>query len=551
MLSAEANRHEGYKSEQRHAATRAAVIGCICAYILAQTYRGYPLPSGLFIACVVTVHFITSCGLLLWIRRRPGESHPRHYVMTILDISGMTYMMAVGGAPFLLLYTVMQRMVVANGITYGPKSMKISTGEALISLAVVTYFNDYWRNNLFMVLTLASGMILVPTYIYMMLKRLELAYERAQEASISKSRFLAQASHDLRQPVHAISLFTACLRDAQLRAEELKMVDNIDRSLQSVSRLFKSLLDISTLDSGRVRPSIKPVAISEILEEILHQNKEAAQVDGTKLRAIACDVIVKTDRALFATMLQNIVNNAVKYAPGKEILIACRRRRDTLAVQVFDRGPGIPEGHRAKVFEEFHQVRRRGDKDVEGVGLGLAIVRRLGNVLNIDVALRSVIGRGTCITLSNLPISTDPIPLPRASSAISPGLEHGLRVLLVDDDETVLTATAILLRKWGCDVQAELAPPLKLSEPDLLITDFDLGNGVTGKECIDQVRRLAGRPVPSVVLSGHDQERVREDLDLPEVPVLVKPVRPAELRSILLAQAVQARSHRSTQRSPE
>src|SRR4051812_49172165 len=104
MLSAEANRHEGYKSEQRHAATRAAVIGCICAYILAQTYRGYPLPSGLFIACVVTVHFITSCGLLLWIRRRPGESHPRHYVMTILDISGMTYMMAVGGAPFLLLY---------------------------------------------------------------------------------------------------------------------------------------------------------------------------------------------------------------------------------------------------------------------------------------------------------------------------------------------------------------------------------------------------------------------------------------------------------------
>lgn len=547
MLSEQANKLEGYKSEQRHATVRATVIGCICIYIVTETFTGHPLPGGMFIACVVTIHWLVSCGLLLWIKRRPGESRPRHYVMMALDVSGMTYMMAVGGAPFLPLYTVMQRLVVANGLTYGPRSMKVSTSAALLSIATVTYANDYWRDNPFMVLTLASGMALVPTYIYMMLKRLELAYEREQEASLSKSRFLAQASHDLRQPVHAISLFTACLRDAKLRAEELKLVENIDRSLQSVSRLFKSLLDISTLDSGKVKPNIENVAISEIIDEILHQNTEAAQRDGTQLRANSCDVIVRTDRSLFTTMLQNIVNNAIKYAPGKEILIACRRRGNTLAVQVFDRGPGIPEEHQARVFDEFHQVRERGDRDVEGVGLGLAIVRRLGGMLDIDVELRSVPGRGTSVTLGNLEIFNEPVRAVHTIPQAPLGVAQGLKVLLVDDDDAVLTATAILLRKWGCDVQAELAPPEKVDDPDLLITDFDLGNGITGKECIEQVQRLAGRPVPAVVTSGHDADRVRDDLGTPGIPVLTKPIRPAELRSILLLQAVKARSHQSVQ----
>ncbi|MBB4010416.1 hybrid sensor histidine kinase/response regulator [Allorhizobium taibaishanense] len=547
MLSEQANKLTGYKNEQHHAATRATVIGICCVYIVTSTVIGHPLPGGIYIACMVTIHLLMSCSLLLWIRRRPGDSRPRHYMMMVLDISGMTYMMAVGGALFLPLYMVMQRLVVANGLTYGPTSMKISTSTALASIATVTYFNSYWRDNPFMVLTLASGMIMMPSQIYVMHKRLEEAYTREQEASLSKSRFLAQASHDLRQPVHAISLFTACLRDAKLRVEELKLVDNIDRSLQSVSRLFKSLLDISTLDSGNVQPNIEPVAIRDIVDDVVHQNAEAAQRVGSSLRVIACDAVVKTDHTLFSTMLQNIVNNAVKYAPGAEILIACRRRGGTLAVQVYDRGPGIPVEHQTKVFDEFHQVRGRGDKDVEGVGLGLAIVRRLGTMLDIEVSLRSTPGRGTCITLGNLPIHTEAVPAPRPVPLAEPGLADGLRVLLVEDDEAVLTATAILLRKWGCDVQTALTPPDKVGTLDLLITDFDLGNGITGKECIEQVQRLAGRTVPTVVMTGHDRDRVREELATPDVPILAKPVRPAELRSLLLAQAVNARSLRSPQ----
>ncbi|WP_337268435.1 ATP-binding protein [Oryzifoliimicrobium ureilyticus] len=548
MLSQQANKLDGYRGEKRHATIRATVIGVVCLYILTTTFLGHPLPGGMFIACVVTVHWMLSCGLVVWIHRRPGESRPRHYVMMLLDISGMTYMMAVGGAPFLPLYTVMQRLVVANGLTYGRSSMKICTATALLSLTVVTYFNNYWHENPFMVVTLVSGMVLVPAYIYTMHKKLEVAYEREQDANKSKSRFLAQASHDLRQPVHAISLFIACLRDAKLRAEELKLVESIDRSLQSVSRLFKSLLDISTLDSGKVTPTIEAVTINDIIDDVLHQNSEAAQRNKCELRIIGCSAIVRTDRTLFSTMLQNIVNNAIKYAPGREILIGCRRRGNTLAVQVFDRGPGIPYEHQAKVFDEFHQVRARGDKDVEGVGLGLSIVRRLGGVLDIDVKLRSLLGHGTCVTLSNLEICAQAELAPRPIQISETDLAQGLRVLLVDDDEAVLTATAHLLRKWGCKVETSLAPPDQVSEIDLLITDFDLGNGVTGKECIEQVQRLARRPVSTVVMTGHDQDRVRDDLAEAEVPIMAKPVRPAELRSILLVQAVKARSRQAAPR---
>jgi CheY-like chemotaxis protein len=330
------------------------------------------------------------------------------------------------------------------------------------------------------------------------------------------------------------------LRDANLQPKELQMVENIDRSLQSVSRLFKSLLDISTLDSGRVTPKYENIAIAEIIDDVLRQNYETAQLSGIELRAVTCNAIVDVDQALFTTMLQNIVNNALKYAGGRTILVACRRRSGRLAVQVYDQGPGIPVEHQTKVFEEFYQIRERGDKDVEGVGLGLPIVRRLGRLLDIHVELRSVPGKGTCVTLGNLPIvrkqdRSEMKTLTGQSTTVS-----GLRVLLVEDDEAVLAATASLLRRWGCEVQAELAIPKKLSEYDLLITDFDLGGGITGTDCIRSVRERSGKGVPAVVMSGHDEARVREDLGSADIPILSKPVRPAELRSIIVVKALEA-----------
>ncbi|WP_345820908.1 ATP-binding protein [Methylobacterium fujisawaense] len=541
MFQPRRQRDEAYDNEKAQALIRAVVIGCACLYLLPQIYGGIAPPEARFVAYLVTGHWVFAVALYGWIARHPGSNTPRRVVTFALDLGGMTYAMAVGGAPFLPLYAIVIRLIVGNGLRYGGTSLKASTAAALVSLAVTTYFNAYWRGNPFLVLTLAAITVLVPTYIYSLLERLRRAYEREQEANLSKSRFLAQASHDLRQPIHAISLFTACLRDAPLGREELQMVENIDRSLQSVSRLFKSLLDISTLDSGRVVPRPEPVPVNDILDDVWRQNSEAAQLAGTVLRHRACASIVDTDRALLTTMLQNVVNNAIKYAPGRPILIACRRRGGRLAIQVYDRGPGIPAEHQDRVFDEFYQIRRRGDRDVEGVGLGLPIVRRLGALLDLAVTLRSVPGRGTCVTIGDLPLAEAPVPAAPRDALDPPATIGGLRVLLVEDDGAVLRATASLLRKWGCRVQAEAGIPAALPEIDLLITDFELGSGVTGTECIAAVRGLAGRALPAVVMSGHDEARVREDLGAPDIPILSKPVRPAELRSVLVAASIRLR----------
>ncbi len=526
---------EDFDTEKSQAVVRIIIVGVAILYSAAQVQIGAAAPYQTGVFYFILQYLVFSLIVERWISVRPGENVPRRLITITADIGGLTYVMSVGDATFTPLYSILIWVTVGNGLRFGVAYLKISTLASLVSIAVTTIFNAYWRQNPFMVMTLVSTTVLVPAYIHSLLEHLRRAYARAQEASLSKSRFLAQASHDLRQPIHAISLFTACLRDARLGAEELRMVENIDRSLQSVSRLFKSLLDISTLDSGRVEPSREPVAIDDILKDVWRQNADAAQLCGTELRSLACDAVVTTDRALFTTMLQNIVSNAIKYAPGRPILIGCRRGGGRLAVQVYDRGPGIATEHQAKVFEEFYQVRRRGDRDIDGVGLGLPIVRRLGDLLDVAVDLRSVPGRGTCVTLGNLPIARVPRPAADRPAHEPTATISGLRVLLVEDDEAVLLATANLLRRWGCRVQAEPAIPEAVADFDLLITDFDLGNGVTGTDCIAAVRTRAGRDVPTVVMSGYDEARVREDLGSPDVTILSKPVRTAELRSVILA----------------
>lgn len=482
--------------------------------------------------------------MLGWVVRRPGVNLLRRVVTMSHDYGGMTYAMAIGNAPLLPVFAILVWVTVGNGLRFGASYLIASTGLALLSVGVTTYFNDYWRANPYVVMTLIGTALLVPMYIYVLLAQLHKAYHEAQEASLAKSRFLAQASHDLRQPIHAISLFTACLRDAGLQSKELQMVDNIDRSLSSVSRLFKSLLDVSTLDSGKVVPKIEPVRICEVIEDIVRQNSQAAQRKGMHLRVVRCQATVAVDPALLATILQNIVNNALKYAPRGKILIGCRRRNGALAIEVHDQGLGIAEEHLPRIFEEFYRVRERGDKDVEGVGLGLPIVKRLAALMRMDVALFSTVGHGTCVVVSGLRIQATPVAAQPQVAPKSAGAVKGLLVLLVEDDEDVLLATASLLRNWGCLVQAETAVPTNAdrAQCDLLITDFDLGNKTTGTECIATVREMNGWKVPAVVMSGHDDARIREEINDPEIPILSKPVRPAELRSVLLLTTLQASS---------
>lgn len=526
---------DAYDTERVQAYARICILAVVGAYIHTLAAFDTMTPTGESrLSWFIVAYLPFSLFILAWVKARPGVYVWRRVTSMTGDFSGIAWMLSHGGSSTLPIFAILMWVVLGTGLRFGRRYLQLAMLMGVICIAVVACFNTYWQQNPYVVAAFAVTAIVVPIYVLALLSRIEKAYEAAREANRSKSRMMAQASHDLRQPIHAISLYTACLRDAGLQDKELQVVDNIDRSLGQVQRLFKSLLDISTLDSGRVTPLREPVALTDVVDDILRQNAETAQRAGAMLRGVGCKLVVNVDRTLLTTMLQNVISNAIKYAPGSRILVGCRRRGRTVTMFVYDVGPGIAPEHQERVFEEFYQVRERGDRDIEGVGLGLPIVRRLAELLDLQVELRSEPGRGTCVAISGLPV------VAKAQRAIKPATlkiassMEGLRVLLVEDDDNVREATATLLRSWGCSVQAEAGIPRHVAECDLVITDYDLGGGVTGTDCIHAVRALLGPSVPAVVLTGHDEVKVCAEIPDVTIPILSKPVQPVELRSILL-----------------
>lgn len=370
-------------------------------------------------------------------------------------------------------------------------------------------------------------------------RSLDLAHKAAVDASLAKSRFLAQASHDLRQPIHAIGLFTASLREESPKPRQRRLLDNIDRSLGSVSRLFGSLLDISSLDIGRVQVAPEPTALGEIIADVVRQNRAAAEEAGCELRFVGTSLWAVTDPTLLANMLQNLLSNAIRYAPRSRILIGCRRRGDRLAIIVADSGPGIAGEHIDLIFEEFYRVPGPATQSVEGLGLGLPIVRRLGALMGLDVG---VVSRAPGMTVASIG-GLEPAEPAKTRRARQPTYGHplrGRRILLIDDDPTVLEATTTLLEKWGCIVHPATGLPARPTGCDAIICDFDLGEGTNGLQIIDAVRALEGRTVPAAILSGRSEAGALDAAEAAGIPYLAKPVRPAEMRGMLTEMAISA-----------
>ncbi|PRH88975.1 hybrid sensor histidine kinase/response regulator [Labrys okinawensis] len=529
-------------AEYGQAVVRLILVPLYSLYFAGVTFvQGFGLYDSPIFTTLYFIYLVAAPGLFVWIVRAPGYNFARRVAAMSADYLIITASLAVGDQILLPVYAVLLWVTVGNGIRYGARYLVAATLVALAALAVTALLNPYWRANPYITVTLVLTTILVPAYILSLLTRLQKAYAEALEANLAKSRFLAQASHDLRQPIHAMSLFTAILRDAGLTEEQRSMVDNIDRSLESLGRLFRSLLDISTLDSGSVEPKPASMAMAELFDDLRRQNQQPAQWAGVDLRFMPCSLNVHADQTLLTTVLQNLISNALKYAPGKPVLVGCRRHGETLAICVHDRGDGIAAHHLPLLFTEFYRVRERGDKDVDGVGLGLAIVKRLTALMGLNVTIRSERGRGTSVAITGVPITkanATAATTARQRLLLQRSAMEGLRILLVEDDADILEATHTLLKKWGCIVQAELAPPKTVAACDLVVTDYDLGGGVTGSDCLGHVRRALGREVPAIVLTGHDASRIRAELADPRIPILSKPVRPAELRSNLMAQKI-------------
>ncbi len=523
-------------SERAQARVRLALLVLVSTYVVMAGIIFSPTrslePWAIAILAYLAGFGPVAAGLFWSASRYPGHYPARRLFSMAFDYAALTFCIIAGGKAMLPLYALVIWVTIGNGMRFGSRYMLVAAIMAQVTLAVTTVFTAYWQQDPALVLTFSLTALVVPAYIRTLLRDIEQARSDAEEANTAKSRFLAQASHDLRQPVHAIGLFLNSLTQTGLAADQRAIVDRIDRSLQGVAELFRSLLDISTLDSGAVAPNPEIVSVAQLFRTLEQQNQAAAQWAGTRLRFAAGNCHVLADRALLLTMLQNLLSNAIKYAPRARILVGCRPKGSTVSIWVVDTGPGIAPDHLPRLFDEFYRVRSAGDADIQGAGLGLSIVRRLAALTGLQVEIRSRPGRGTGAAIHGLLSAAAPPSLRVSDAHVVARPLAGLRILLVEDNLDVLDATAELLRSWGAEVVAMSTVPSRAIPCDLILTDFDIGGGRTGADCLALYRGAQPRPM-AIVMTGHDESAIDDAIGDHGGLILKKPVRPAELRSAI------------------
>lgn len=291
-------------TELDQANLRLIVATCAILYVvLIGLLPGLKVETYLPIVAYYGLFLIASILLRQAIVRWPGHYPARRIFCMLHDYAGTSFGLIVGGEAALPLYAVMVWINLGNGMRYGSRYLAIATALALLALLVIYRLTPAWQAQPFMVLMLMTTSTVIPFYAHLLLERTRKATEEALQANQEKSRLLAQASHDLRQPIHSIGLFTACLRDARLGDEERRLVDNIDRSLLNVSQLFRSILDLYTLDNGRLQPKQENVHLGELLRDLVRRNAEAARWAGVELRLRPCRLWTRTDPGLLLSLI--------------------------------------------------------------------------------------------------------------------------------------------------------------------------------------------------------------------------------------------------------
>lgn len=364
-------------------------------------------------------------------------------------------------------------------------------------------------------------------------KELIRARKQAEDANASKTRFLALASHDVLQPLNAAKLYVSALQEAKLPDSVHAIVNKLNHSVSSSEALIATLLDISRLDQGELKPNPEPVNIKELCDPIVDELSMRAKDKGLELRTRILDCWVYADKTFLYRIIQNLLSNAVKYTDRGKVLFSTRRRAGKLLIEVRDTGIGISKEQQALIFSDFY---RTNDSSEHGIGLGLGVVRRLSQQMQCKVQVESKIGRGSCFSLS-FPM-TQPLAVKSMSLANPAASFRGLRVLCVDDQQENLDALQTLLEKWGvstvlADNWDDAITQADIFSPQILLMDYQLGNDQNGLDLIEAIRQHLDIVLPaSLVTATHDEdliERCKEQ----GVNFLSKPIKPAKLRALL------------------
>jgi len=370
--------------------------------------------------------------------------------------------------------------------------------------------------------------------------RLREAKREAELANLSKTKFLAAVSHDLLQPLNAARLFTSALLE-QPTSTGSGLIRNISNSLEDVENLLGTLVDISKLDAGVIKADIAPFAVSELLENLAAEFHQIAGSEQLKLDYIPCSALVRSDIQLLARILRNLLTNAIRYTPNGRVMLGCRRRRQSLSIEVWDTGIGIPDDKLEEIFHEFKRGEGVRPQQDRGLGLGLAIVEKIARILGHRIVVTSVPGRGSKFAVE--------VPLakraPKASAEPATTdllLERlkGARVWVLDNDTSICAGMRTLLEGWGCQVvtalsEQDLAGQVDNfhADADLIIADYHLDNGCNGIDVVETVNARRASPLPALMITANYSNELKQQVRELGHMLMHKPVRPMKLKTAM------------------
>lgn len=375
--------------------------------------------------------------------------------------------------------------------------------------------------------------------------RAEEALNRAESANHAKSKFLAAASHDLRQPLHSLRLFTATLELQTRETRHKSLVSKIDSSVKSLEDLFNALLDISKLDAGTLTVSNQHVHLDSLLSQIEAEFTPVAQEKKLQFNVVLDDHVVYTDALLLERLIRNLASNAVRYTNTGEISISTEYDNEKVWVSITDTGIGIAAADQARVFEEFVQLGNVERDRNQGIGLGLSIVKRLSDLLDVEIKVQSSLDSGSTFSIG-VPLG-DPNQCLYSSTYQGPStdLVDSLFVLVIDDEEEVCLAIEGLLETWGCIVMTATSGNTAIQQlkeigemPNIVVSDYRLRDGETGGDVIQRVRDFFSEKIPAIILTGDIAPERLIDIKALGYPMLHKPCEPDDLRRLLAASSI-------------
>ncbi|WP_240456942.1 hybrid sensor histidine kinase/response regulator [Acidovorax sp. 1608163] len=531
------------------------------------------------LAWLISHILVVSCvyAVLLGIDRQGTAHHPRRAVwrlmvcMSAMGISwgslahvvlywgsGESVIYAIGiistvssgalglGAPLLWGYIiyltfaiggVLLALAMAGGVVMWPALLMVCVYYALTSMHARTGEQATLRS---IVLKLENERLV--TELRAESRRALAAQEAAEQADRDKSRFLAAASHDLRQPLHAMGLFLETLQRSPLNAHQQTVLEHAHAASGAAAEMLTTLLDYSRLEAGVVKVRPAAFSVQSLLTSLEQEFGVQADAAGLIYRTRETSAAAFADRSLVDLVMHNFISNALRYTSRGGVLIACRQRGARLALEVWDTGHGIPEHQWEDIFKEFHQLGNPERDRRKGLGLGLAIVQRLACEMRTTVQVRSRLGKGSVfrLWLDNWQGALED----EAQPVLDPQSLAGLRVLAIDDDEAVRMGMQSLLQSWGCECLtaesgADAMQSLERMTPELIITDFRLRHEETGKQVLQALRSQLGAMVPAIIMTGDTSPQRLRDAQSTSALLLHKPVSTGQLRdaiSLLLQQ---------------